>query len=780
MKKIVTFPIADRIITFETGHVARQANGAVIIKLDQSVVLGTATMGAQPREGLDFFPLVCDYEERKYAVGKIPGGFFKRGGRPSDRAILASRLIDRPIRPLFPKGMRHDVQCIGMPLAMDQSAPADVLAVNAVSAALHISDIPWNGPIGCVRVGRMNGELILFPSVKQIEDGDLDLVVAGTKDDIVMIEAGAREVPEEELLQALQFAHEHIKEICEHIQALREEAGKPKAEVPLFIPPQELLDIIRHESLEEITQAIVNPDKASRENALAELSANIVARLSAEHFSEQPEILAILPQAVDKVIEQEVRNLITQKQTRPDGRQPNEIRPITVEAGILPMVHGSSLFTRGQTQVLTILTLGTPSEAQIMDTLEEIENKRYMHFYNFPPYSVGEVRPLRGPGRREIGHGALAERALLPVIPPKEEFPYTLHLVSEVLESNGSTSMASVCGSTIALLDCGVPIKAPVAGIAMGLIKNEDRFVILTDIQGIEDFCGDMDFKVAGTRQGITALQLDTKIFGVPQHILQSALEQARQARLYILDKIEEVFPERRKELNPNAPRICVVQIDPLRVGELIGPAGKVIKRIILESGAEQIDVEQDGTVYILAKTTEALNKATQMVQGLMHAPEVGAVFTGPITRILGRGVMVEYLPGKEGMVPLEELTPHRIRRAEEVVKVGDTLKVRVIEIDHMNRVNLSARGLPQELPSLKELGETEGSRRPQREALHRHGPRERHPSRPHRDHPSRHPGESSTQVPQFHLREKPQGGEPKTPPDEEDTGLGARFRPRR
>jgi polyribonucleotide nucleotidyltransferase len=779
MRKIVTFLIADRPVTFETGHVAKQANGAVLIKMDQTVVLGTATMGSKPREGLDFFPLVCDYEERKYAVGKIPGGFFKRGGRPSDRAILASRLIDRPIRPLFPKGMRHDVQCIGMPLAMDQSAPADVLAVNAVSAALHISDIPWNGPIGCVRVGRMNGEFILFPSVKQIEDGDLDLVVAGTKDDIVMIEAGAREIPEGELLQALQFAHEHIKEICAHIEALREEAGKPKAEVPLFLPPQDLLDLIRHEYLEEIRQAIVNPDKATRENALAELSADIVARLSAEHFSEQPEILSLLPQATDKVIEEEVRSLITQKQTRPDGRKPEEIRPITVEPGILPMVHGSGLFTRGQTQVLTVLTLGTPSEAQIMDTLEEVENKRYMHFYNFPPYSVGEVRPLRGPGRREIGHGALAERALLPVIPPKEEFPYTLHLVSEVLESNGSTSMASVCGSTIALLDCGVPIKAPVAGIAMGLIKSEDRFVVLTDIQGIEDFCGDMDFKVAGTREGITALQLDTKIFGVPFPILQSALEQARQARLYILDKIEEALPERRKELNPNAPRICTVQIDPLRVGELIGPAGKVIKRIILESGAEQIDVEQDGTVYILAKTTEALNKATQMVQGLMHAPEVGAVFTGSVTRILGRGVMVEYLPGKEGMVPLEELVPRRIRRADEVVKVGDTLRVRVTEIDQMNRVNLSALGLEQELPSLKENAGAESPRRPQREPDRTHGPRERHPSRSPRDHhPRRH--EEPSREPQFRLREKPQHEPSPAKPDEDEPGLGARFRPRR
>lgn len=780
MRKIVTFPIADRPLTFETGHIAKQANGAVLIKMDNSVVLGTATMGTHPREGLDFFPLVCDYEERKYAVGKIPGGFIKRGGRPSDRAILASRLMDRPIRPLFPKGMRNDVQCIGMPLAMDQSAPTDVLAVNAVSAALHISDIPWNGPIGCVRVGRVNGEFVPFPSVRQIEEGDLDLVVAGTKDDIVMIEAGAKEIPEEEMSQALQFAHEYIREICEQIEVLREETGKPKAEISLFLPPKELLDIIRHEALEDITQAIINPDKSARENALAELSASIVARLSEQHFSDQPESLALLPQAVDKVIEQEVRNLITQKQVRPDGRRPDEIRPILVEPGILPMVHGSGLFTRGQTQVLTVLTLGTPSEAQIMDTLEEVENKRYMHFYNFPPYSVGEVRPLRGPGRREIGHGALAERALLPVIPSKEEFPYTLHLVSEVLESNGSTSMASVCSSTVALLDCGVPIRAPVAGIAMGLIKNEDKFVVLTDIQGIEDFCGDMDFKVAGTRQGITALQLDTKILGIPRPILQNALEQARRARMSILDKIDEAFPEKRKELNPNAPRIRVVQIDPLRVGELIGPAGKIIKRVILESEAEQIDVEQDGTVYILAKTTEALNKATQMIQGLMQAPEVGAVFKGSVTRILGRGVMVEYLPGREGMVPLEELTPHRIRRADEVVKVGDILRVRVIQIDQMNRVNLSALGLEQELPSLKDNVEADSSKRQFGETPTRHGPREKHPSRPPREH--RHPrhAEETRETPQFHLREKQQPPSVPVSPDEGDPGLGARFRPRR
>ncbi|MCH8274264.1 MAG: polyribonucleotide nucleotidyltransferase, partial [Armatimonadetes bacterium] len=703
MGKSINFEIGGRELSIESGRVAKQANGAVLLGMGDTVILGTATISSKPREGLDFFPLVCDYEERKYSVGKIPGGFIKRGGRPSERAIITCRLIDRPLRPLFPKGMRHDVQCVAMPFAVDQNSPPDVLGINAASAALHISDIPWAGPIAAVRIGRKDGELIVFPSVEQIEEGELDLVVAGTKDHIVMVEAGAREITEEEMLAALELAHGHIQTICENIERLRKEVGREKVEVPLFNVEPEVLELVRKEAGEEIRNRIVNPDKAARESALSELKDEVVTRLTEKHYAEDEEKAAQLPKAVNAIMDENVRDLIVNKETRPDGRGLKDIREITAEPGLLPKVHGSGLFTRGQTQVMTVVTLGTPSEAQKMDGIEDVENKRYMHFYNFPPYSVGEVRMMRGPGRREIGHGVLAERALSYVIPTKEEFPYTFLLVSEVLESNGSTSMASVCGSTLALLDCGVPIKAPVAGIAMGLIKEGDKYAVLTDIQGMEDFCGDMDFKVAGTREGITALQLDTKIGGIPHEVMIQALEQARVARIHILDKIDEAVPERRKELNPNAPRIQVVHIDPQRIGELIGPSGKIIKRIMAESGAEEIDVEQDGTVYILAHDDDSLQAAVGMVEGMMKSPEVGDRFTGKVTRLFGRGAMVEYLPGREGMVPNEELVTRSIRRPEDAVKSGDVVCVQVMEIDYMNRVNLSALGLAQELPGMED-----------------------------------------------------------------------------
>lgn len=777
----ISFEVGDKEMSLEVGRVAKQANGAVLLGMGETVVLGTATMSHEPREGLDFFPLTCDYEERKYAVGKIPGGFVKRGGRPSEKAVLTSRLIDRPVRPLFPKGMRNDVQCVAMPLAVDQSCPPDVLAVNAASAALAVSDIPWDGPIGAVRIGLdENDNFILFPDVQQTEHGRLDLIVAGTRDAIIMVEAGASEVREETILAAMKFAHEHIRTICDEITKLRELCGKEKKDVPLSKVDPEILELIRSDCGAEIKESIVNPDKAARESALSDLLKEIVARYQ-ERFADDESKLRQLPEAADTVIKEKVRELILKEGKRPDGRGLTDIRQITVEPGLLPKVHGSGLFTRGQTQVLTVVTLGGPTEGQMIDGLEEVEDKRYMHFYNFPPYSVGEARPMRGPGRREIGHGALAERALKGVLPSKDEFPYTMLLTSEVLESNGSTSMGSVCGSTTALLDCGVPIKAPVAGIAMGLMTEDEKYAVLTDIQGMEDFCGDMDFKVAGTRDGITAMQLDTKIGGIPDEVLQNAIEQARVARLFILDKIEQAFPEKRTELNPNAPRIETIQIDPTRIGELIGPGGKTIKKIVAESGA-QVDVEQDGKVYVLASDKKMMDMARKMILGMMTSPEVGDEFTGPVTRMFGRGVMVEYAPGKEGMVTLEDLTVKRIRRPEEVVKSGDILNVRVKEIDSMGRVNLTALGIKQDLPGLEEnecaFPSPSGQRAHGRtgERPRGRGDRDRGGFR---DRGEKREREEKPREPQPEFRPRQDGGFPKKEGSDE-SGIGARFRPKR
>lgn len=703
MIQTTTFEVGAKELSIETGRVAKQAGGAVLLGMGESVVLGTATMSAEPRTGLDFFPLTCDYEERKYAVGKIPGGFMKRGGRPSEKAILTSRLIDRPVRPLFPKGMRNDVQCVAMPFAMDQENPTDVLAIIAVSAALALSDVPWNGPIGAARIGRIDGELVLFPTIEQLEnESDLDLVVAGTKEAILMVEAGANEVTEADMLKAMAFGLDAIKVICENIEKFAKEHGKAKREVPLFKVDEDVLELIRKESGKQIRETIVNPDKATRESALSDLLKEVVAHHKETTYAQDEAKQAFLAEAVDSVIKETVRDLIIKDGKRPDGRGTRDIRQISCDPGLLPKVHGSGLFTRGQTQVMTVVTLGAPGDGQTMDGLEDVADKKYMHFYNFPPYSVGECRMMRGPGRREIGHGALAERSLVGVLPTDQDFPYTMLLISEVLESNGSTSMASVCGSTLAMLDCGVPLKAPVAGIAMGLMSDGKEFKVLTDIQGMEDFCGDMDFKVAGTRDGITAMQLDTKISGIPEKVMTEALEQAKEARLHILDKIDEAIPTRREELNPNAPRIETIQIDPQRIGELIGPGGKTIKKITAESGA-QIDVEQDGRVFVLATNKDIMDAATGMIKGLMIQPEVGDEFSGPVSRLFGRGAMVEFLPGKEGMVPLEHLSAKPIRRPEDVVNLGDIVRVKVHEIDAMGRTNLTALGLEQELPSLSD-----------------------------------------------------------------------------
>lgn len=696
------FEVGGKTLSLESGRVAKQAGGAVLLGMGETVVLGVCTMSENPREGIDFLPLTCDYEERKYAVGKIPGGFIKRGGRPSEKAVLTSRLMDRPIRPLFPKGMRNDLQVIAMTFAVDQHCPPDVLALCASGAALAVSDIPFKTPTAGVRVGRIDGEFILFPSISEIAESDLDLVVAGHKDAISMVEAGASEVSEEDMLKALKFAHDAIKVIVLEFEKFAKIAGKPKREVKLHTIDEGLKKAIKKDAGKEIAKTLLQGDKAVRESALDDLKKAVVKQMTPK-YADNPELLAQLPEAVDGVVKGTVRELIIEKDQRPDGRKLDEIRPLEAIAGILPKVHGSGLFTRGQTQVLTVATLGLPNEAQTMDGIEEEGPKRYMHFYNFPAYSVGEVRPMRGPGRREVGHGALAERALRSVIPLDDpDFPYTLLLISEVLESNGSTSMASVCGSTLALLDAGIKIKASVAGIAMGLMSDGKAYKVLTDIIGMEDFCGDMDFKVAGTRDGITALQLDTKLDGIPDEVLARALSQAKTARFQILDVMDAEITGPRDTVADTAPQVTTIKINPEKIGAVIGPGGAVIKKITAASGAS-IDIQQDGTVLVGGTSTESVQTAIGMIKALTDEVEVGSMFTGPVTRLMGRGAMVEYMPGREGMVPVDHLSPNGIRRPDDVVNVGDVINVKVHEVDHMGRINLTALGIKQDLPSLSD-----------------------------------------------------------------------------
>jgi polyribonucleotide nucleotidyltransferase len=699
MENIVETVFAGQTLKISTGKVAKQAGGSVWLQHGDTIILATATMAKEPKSGLDFFPLTCDYEERKYAVGKIPGGFIKRGGRAGEKATLVSRLIDRPLRPLFPKGMRNETQIIAMPLSMQPEFPPDVLAITASSAALSISSIPWAGPIGAVRVGlnEEDGSYIVNPSLLQQGTNKLDLVVAATKDAICMVEAGASEVSEEVMLGAMDFAFEQIQILIQLQEELVKIIAPVKVEVPLHVLSEDILNTVRERFGAMLREGLQDPDKASREAGIGLLIDEVVAQLS-ETF---PDNVADIREAGDKVVKEQLRDLILTEGKRPDGRGITEIRPISVEAGLLPRVHGSGLFTRGQTQVLTTLTLGSADEAQTLDTLEEDGQKHYMHFYNFPPYSVGECRPLRGPGRREIGHGALAERALRPVVPPVEEFPYTMLLTSETLESNGSSSMASTCGSTLALMDAGVPIKAPVAGIAMGLIQGpvkEDGtrdHVVLTDIQGMEDFGGDMDFKVTGTTEGITALQLDTKIKGVPRDVFVRAFAQAKDARLFIIDKIKEVIAEPRSEMSQYAPRVITIQIDPEQIGSVIGPGGKTIKKITAETGAK-IDIQQDGSVFISAVDGSAGEAAQKAIEDLTRTIKPGEIYEGTVVRFLQFGAFVEILPGKDGLVHVSQLSEsdERINKPEDVVKLGDKIKVRVTEIDGQGRINLTAKGL--------------------------------------------------------------------------------------
>ncbi|MCM8748227.1 polyribonucleotide nucleotidyltransferase [Thermomicrobiaceae bacterium CFH 74404] len=691
--------INGRILTLETGRVAEQADGAVAVRYGETVVLSTVVGAKEPAEGLDFFPLTVDYEEKMYAAGKIPGGFFRREGRPSEAAILAARLTDRPIRPLFPKGYRNEVQVISTVLSADQENEPDILSIIGASAALTISDIPWYGPVGAVRVGEIDGELVINPTSRQLLESRLDLVVAGTADAVVMVEGQADEIPEERLVEAILLAHREIQRIVELQRELQAVAGKPKRE---FVPPAEnteLKDRIKAYLGDRLAAAVFNPDKTARLEATAALRQETIAHFVPAELVPSPEQPAPTAKEVgelfDSLVKSLVRETILERGERPDGRRPDEIREIWIQVGVLPRPHGSALFTRGQTQVLTVCTLGTKEEEQLLDTLGIEESKRYMHHYNFPPFSVGEVRRLRGPSRRDIGHGALAERALLAVIPSEEEFPYTMRLVSEVLSSNGSTSMASVCGSTLALMDAGVPIRKPVAGVAMGLITDLEtgRFTILSDIQGIEDALGDMDFKVAGTRDGVTAVQMDIKVMGITPEILRAALEQARHGRLFILDKMIEVLPAPRPEMSPYAPRVIRIKIRPEQIGEVIGPGGRII-RGIQESTGSKIEIEEDGTVFISAAEEDSARRAVREIEKLTRVPEVGEIFYGRVVTIIPSGAFVEILPGKDGFLHISEIAPGRVRSVEDVLKVGQEINVMVTGIRPDGKINLSRKAL--------------------------------------------------------------------------------------
>jgi len=689
MEKIYKYMLAGRELTVTIGKVAQQANGSCLVRYGDTVTLVTATQSKQPREGIDFFPLSVDYEEKLYSVGKIPGGFIKREGRPSEKAILTSRLIDRPIRPLFPEGFRNDVQVVATVLSVDQDNSPEIAAMIGSSIALSISDIPFNGPTGSVQVGRVNGELIINPNSELREISDISLIVSGTKDAIMMVEAGANFVTENVMLEAILKGHEEIKKICDFISEIVKDCGKEKSKYDLFMPNKDVEILVRELTTDRLIEALYTVDKMKRDEAIDALK-NEISEIVLQKF---PDNEKDINEVFETIMKEQVRRHIIENGIRPDNRKLDEIRPISCEVGLLPRTHGSGLFNRGQTQVLTIATLGASSDVQIIDGLGEEESKRYMHHYNFPAYSVGEVRPSRGPGRREIGHGALAERALEPVIPPESEFPYTLRLVSEVLSSNGSTSQASVCGSTLALLDAGVPIKAPVAGIAMGLIKEGEKVAILSDIQGLEDHLGDMDFKVAGTKDGITAIQMDIKIDGIDEEILKEALERARIGRLFILDKMMETISAPREELSIYAPRISVLQINPDKIRDIIGPGGKVINKIIDETGVK-IDIEDDGRVSIISNDAVASKRAIELIQNIVKEIEVGDIYLGKVTKITTFGAFVEVLNGKEGLVHISQLAKERVNKVEDIVSVGDEILVKVIEIDNQGRINLSRKAL--------------------------------------------------------------------------------------
>lgn len=682
--------VGNQELTFATGKLAGQAGGAVTARLGETLILATATMAAQPRTGIDFFPLSVDYEERMYAGGKIPGSFFRREGRPSESAILTARLTDRPLRPLFPKDLRNDVQVIMYSLSADEENVIDVIAVNAASAALMISDIPWNGPVGAVRVGRVNGGFVINPTYPQLEQSDLDLRVAGTRDAILMVECGANEIDEDTMVSALEEAHKAMQPLMDLQEQMAKEVGKAKRDYQKFSVPDDLKQKVLARTQADLENIFGQGlAKAEQYAAIDALRDTIVTELAPE----DAELAANVKEAYTSAEKAVVRRRIIEQGIRPDGRKTTEIRPIWCEVDYSPRAHGSGLFTRGETQVLTLATLGTPREAQELDTLSPIELKRYMHHYNFPPFSTGEVKFLRGSSRREIGHGALAERALVPVIPPEKEFPYTLRLVSECLSSNGSTSMASVCGSTLALMDTGVPIKAPVSGIAMGLITDGNSYKILSDIQGIEDHLGDMDFKVAGTDKGITALQMDIKISGLTTQMMAEALQQAKVGRKHILDKMLEVIPAPRADLKPHAPRITIVMVPVEKIGAIIGPGGKTIRSIQDETGAK-IDISDDGSVFIASDDGAAAQMARERIEALTESPEIGKIYTGKVVRTTDFGAFVEIMPGTDGMVHISQLDSTRVESVESVAKVGDELTVMITDIDPSGKIRLSRQAV--------------------------------------------------------------------------------------
>lgn len=684
--KKYSMDLAGRELTLEFGKYCEQAAGSVWVHLGDTVVMVNATMAPTPRPGVDFFPLAVDVEEKQYSVGKIPGGFIKREGRPTEKATLTCRLIDRPLRPLFNKGMRNDVQVVVTVLSVEQDVPPEIPAMIGSSITLAVSEIPWNGPTGAVVVGRVDGQYVINPDEEQRAKSDMHVYLAGTKDAIMMVEAGANEVSETAMLDAIMFGHEYIKKLVEFQDKIVAEIGKEKVEVPLNVTGDDVKQAVREFAYDKCVWVFDTFNRQERQAREAQVKQETIEAL-AEQF---PEREAEIADALYYLNKEVMRKKIIEQGIRPDGRGVTEIRPIWCEVGVLPRVHGSAVFTRGQTQALTVTTLGSTSEGQVLDGLSSEDFKRYIHHYNMPPYATGEAGRLKSPGRREIGHGALAERALLPVIPSEEEFPYAMRLVSEILSSNGSSSMASVCGSTLSLMDAGVPIHAPVAGVAMGLIKDVEsgKVAVLTDIQGLEDFLGDMDFKVAGSMNGITAIQMDIKIAGIDRTILETALAQALKGRLFILEKMLSCIGEPRKELSKYAPKIVRFTINPEKIREVIGPGGKMINKIIAETGVK-IDIEDDGRVFISTPDAEAADKARRIIEGIAKDIEVGEVYTGKVVRIMNFGAFVELLPGKDGMIHISKLANHRVEKVEDVVKIGDTLEVKVAEIDAQGRVNL-------------------------------------------------------------------------------------------
>ena len=709
--KVFTARVGEDEISIETGRLAGQAGGAVVVKSGDTMLLVTATMSPHPREGIDFFPLTVDYEERLYAAGRIPGSFFRREGRPTEQSILVARVTDRPLRPLFDQNMRHEVQIIATPISHDQEHQVDIECIIGASAALMISEIPWGGPVGAVRVGLIDGELRINPTIPEMENSQLDLRLAGTRDAVIMVECSANEVPEDTLVEALALGHQAMQPLIDLQWQMREAVGKEK----VVLPPPEVNEALREavrarvaDPIREI--AVNNTDRHAFNKAIDALREAVLAEYAEDETASPKEIR----ETIQEVIKQTVRDRILYEGIRPDGRDYTTIRPLSAEVGISPRAHGSGLFQRGETQVLTIATLGTPREAQSLDGLAPEDTKRYMHHYNFPPFSTGEVGFMRGPKRREIGHGALAEAALVPMIPDEEVFPYTVRLVSEVLSSNGSTSMASVCGSTLALMDTGVPIKAPVGGIAMGLITDGQKTAVLTDIQGMEDHLGDMDFKVAGTTEGVTALQMDLKVGGISTELMRQALEQARQARLQIIDVITSCIPQPRAELSPYAPRMTVIHISPDKIGAVIGPGGKTIRSIQEQTGVK-IDIEDDGTVFVAAVDGPSANEAIERIMSLTEEPEIGRIYTGRVTRVEAYGAFVEFLPGHDGMVHISQLADHHVAKVEDEVQIGDEIMVMVTDIDPVTRKVRLSRQAVLEGWSVEEARERDraGGRRP-------------------------------------------------------------------